>query len=139
MLYITYKNINEEGFVKTKDNLNEIEKIISPIMKEFNFSLNLRDYDEVLNLDYVFGYNGNYGNIGVTYDEEQSILAKSLFRFYILKAHDKDGFRYFKKGGLNKLLSLEELCTEAPKLFEECLSLYNSITNEDLTESVRLK
>ena len=74
MRYIIYKNINEEGFIKIKENLNEIEKIITPIMKEFNFSLNRRDYDEGLNLDYTFGYKGNSGNIGVTYDEEQSIL-----------------------------------------------------------------
>ena len=50
-----------------------------------------------------------------------------------------DGFRYYKKTGLGRFLSLEELSIKAPELFKDCLTIYESITQEDLTEFVSLK
>jgi len=139
MGYIVYKNMSEKEFNELKQTLDSIERISSPIMQMNGFYQNRQSQEDYLNLDYVHDSCDFMGNIGVTYDEEESSSDNRLFRFYYLKAYDSIGERHYKKGRLGKLYTIEEVEGNYISLFQECLSLYNALNKEDLTDKVVLK
>ena len=138
MRYIPYKNIDEAGFISLKSELTKLDEIITPQMEKLNFKLNTRDYSETLGLDYTSEDGEFMGNIGVTFYVDESSIAKPLFKFYVLKAKDKSGYRFYKRSDLNKLFTLEELILEASSVFAGCLSIYQSIEETELKESIAL-
>ena len=138
MRYIPYKNIDEAGFIRIKNELTKLDEIITPQMEKLNFKLNTRDYSETLGLDYTSEDGEFMGNIGVTFYVDESSKAKPLFKFYVLKAKDKSGYRFYKRSDLNKLFTLEELISEASSVFASCLSIYQSIGETELKESIAL-
>jgi hypothetical protein len=139
MNYIIYKNISESEFFALKERLDSIERINSPLMQMEGFYLNRRNYEESLSLDYVSERKDFMGNIGVAYDEAESKKEEKLFRFYFLKAYDFNNERFFKKGSLEKLYPIKGVEDNFMSLFRRCILLYNSITREDMTESIKLK
>jgi len=138
MTYIIYKNIKENEFIEIKSRLDLIEKISSLLMKTHGFDLSERYYNDVLALDYVHEDNNFGGNIGITYDEEESGSEKKVFKFYVLKAYDTSTQRFYKREMLPKLYSLKEVEKEFVSLFETCISIYNAWGKEDLTEFIDL-
>lgn len=138
MRYIPYKNIDEAGFISLKSELTKLDEMITPQMEKHNFKLNTRDYSETLGLDYTSEDGKFMGNIGVTFYADESSKAKPLFKFYVLKAKDKSGYRFYKRSDLNKLFTLEELILEASSVFARCLSIYQSIEETELKESIAL-
>ena len=136
MNYIPYKNITENEFIDIKSRLSFIEKISSPLMKTHGFTLSEKFREDVLALDYVYEDNNFGGNIGVTFDEEESSNIKKVFKFYILKAYDTDTQRFYKREKLDKLYSLEEVENGFISLFERCIVIYDSWVKEELTEFI---
>ena len=139
MRYLLYKTINESEFFRIKQRLEAIERLASPIMQKHNFHLNTRSYEEVLALDYINEDHIFMGNIGVSYEEEKSNFENPLFKFYILKAHDVDHNRLFKKIELEELYSLQALEKQAVSLLEKCCTIYAGLEKKDLTDVIVLK
>jgi hypothetical protein len=137
--YSDYKNINREDFEDIKLILDRIERISSPIMQMDDFYANRINYDEALGLDYLHEDTDFEGNIGLTYDEEQSTTEHKLFRFYILKTYDANGYRFYKKDGLKEFYSIVEVEKKFIQLFKECLDIYNSLKKDELIEKIKLK
>lgn len=137
--YSIYKNMSKNDFEKIKKSLESIEKISSPIMQMKGFYLNRIAYDEGLDLDYV-SEGGNFkGNIGVTFDEDNSINENPMFSFYVLKAYDTTTHRFYRKDGLKQPYSLKEVENMFVELFIKCFNLYNSLQKKDLTESIEFR
>jgi hypothetical protein len=124
MRYIIYDNIDEKDFEEIKNRLDSIEKISSPLMQLSGFYLNRKQYDDVL---------------GVAYDEEGSDPEKRVFNFYILKAYDENGRRFYKKTSLGVLYTLPEIEEKFVSLFEQCVLLYNSIEKKEMIDSIVLQ
>jgi hypothetical protein len=139
MRYIIYDNINEKDFIEIKSRLDSIERISSPLLQQSGFYLNRKQYEDVLNLDYVHDGKEFMGNLGVAYDEEESSPDRNLFKFYVLKAYDDNGQRFYKKTSLDGRYSLAEVEEIFISLFEECISLYNSLEKKDLNDSIILR
>jgi hypothetical protein len=139
MRYIIYDNIDEKDFEEIKNRLDSIEKISSPLMQLSGFYLNRKQYDDVLSLDYVHEDKEFMGNLGVAYDEEGSDPEKRVFNFYILKAYDENGRRFYKKTSLGVLYTLPEIEEKFVSLFEQCVLLYNSIEKKEMIDSIVLQ
>ena len=139
MRYIIYDNIDEKDFVAIKSRLDSIEGISSPFLQLSGFYLNRKQYEDVLSLDYIHDGKEFMGNLGVAYDEEESSPDKKIFKFYFIKAYDYKGQRFYKKSALDKRFSLSEVEDNFISLFENCLSIYNSLEKKDLTESIALR
>lgn len=139
MRYIIYDRVGEKEFIEIKERLNNIETIASPLMQMSGFYLNRRQYKELLSLDYVHEDNEYMGNVGLKYDEEGSGKSEMVFKFYILKAYDENGRRFYKKSGLDERFTIEQVEKDFVSLFQKCLIMYDLLNKEDLTDSVLLK
>lgn len=134
MFYSLY-NLPEKEFKYLKTIFKNYEKIISPIMEKENFFLN-NDFnsDEYLGLDYLYEDSIFMGNIGLSYDENNSILSKPLISFYVTKAYDLNNIRYFKSEQV--LSEIELLNNNLEDYINICLKFYKTLSKESLEPQI---
>ncbi|MBI3137599.1 MAG: hypothetical protein HYZ15_03335 [Sphingobacteriales bacterium] len=137
--YVIYTELSADEFDVIKSRLRLIEENNFVLMKANEFSQNLRDYNDVLSVDYIHEDNVFYGNIGFSYVEEKSSFDQRLFCVYILKAFDENGSRYFKRRIFEKLYNLEDLISQSSQILSDCLEYYRKLEKSDLTEHINLK
>lgn len=139
MSYIIYKNLDEKTFDSLKDQLNTIEPISSAFMQQSDFYFNRKSYSDVLALDYLNNRGSFHGNIGLRYSDNPALNAVNQFEFYVLKAMDNDYERFYKRILFPEKYSLDIIYGNVYSFFGDCLSLYKSIKEEDLTEKSTLR
>lgn len=139
MGYIIYKNLGEKTFDVLKEQLNKIEAISSAFMQQNDFYLNRKSYSDVLALDYLNNRGSFYGNIGLRYSDNPGLNAMDQFEFYVLKALDKGDERFYKRILFPEKYPLDIIFANVYSFFGDCLSLYESIKEEDLHEKIILR
>lgn len=139
MRYSIYKNVEEHEFEALKERLNNIERVSSPLMQMHNFYLNRDSYEDTLALDYLYKDEIFFGNIGLTYIDKEKSRDFHLFEFYITKSYDKGDQRFYKKIVIEKKYTLDKVSENIYKLFKECLLMYESIRNDEIIESIKLR
>lgn len=139
MSYRIYQSLSVKEFIELKNSLNSLEFGISDLLKKQRFYLNEGSLSgDVLGLDYQSNVDCMLGNIGLAYADDRD-ANDFYFSFYVLKAYDIGGIRYFKRGEPYKeSIAFASIQDEYPRYVEACIALFDSWTINDLTGKVKL-
>lgn len=135
MLYNIYKHVDDERFTELKARLQEIEILSDLMMMAAHFSKGVKDYNDVLAVDYVYSDGNIMGNIGFTYDDESEKRGgNELFRYYMLKAKDEGDRRFFRRLNLPDRFTIQEIEEGFLEVLSGLVERFFGLGNDELTE-----
>ena len=139
MSYQVYKSLSSEEVFELRKSLKSLESGMSRLLADHQFYISKESLNgDHLGLDYLFEVGNVFGNIGVKFLDER-IGNDFLFSFYVLKAYDRDGVRYYRRDTPHEGGILLDALQRGYRVYvDACISVFHDWTLDDLTEEIKL-
>lgn len=133
MIYNVYKNISNQDFNETQARLSDLNVFILQHFADKLMNSHRADETDYLALNFSFVDDDRFmGNFAIMFEDRPE---KISFSITIVKAFDKDGFRYFKREMIAENISLAFLEDNIEDLSNSAVQKYYSWSEEEVSKS----